>query len=84
MIVFVPLSILVFGPLGGLVANGINAVYGVVSASKILVGIVFGGLFSLVILLGMHWAVTPILLGIMADWQQVEWVTTQHLESALQ
>ena len=67
LIVFVPLSILVFGPLGGLVANGINAVYGVVSASKILVGIVFGGLFSLVILLGMHWAVTPILLGIMAE-----------------
>ena len=59
LIVFVPLSILVFGPLGGLVANGINAVYGVVSASKILVGIVFGGLFSLVILLGMHWAFTP-------------------------
>ena len=67
LIVFVPLSILVFGPLGGLVANGINAVYGVVSASKILVGIVFGGLFSLVILLGMHWAVNPILLGIMAE-----------------
>lgn len=67
LIVFVPLSILVFGPIGGLVANGINAVYGLVSASKILVGIVFGGLFSLVILLGMHWAVTPILLGIMAE-----------------
>lgn len=67
LIVFVPLSILVFGPIGGLVANGINAVYGAVSASKILVGVVFGGLFSLVILLGMHWAVTPILLGIMAE-----------------
>ncbi len=65
--VFVPLSILVFGPLGGLVANAINAVYGLISASSILVGIVFGGLFSLVILLGMHWAITPILLGIMAE-----------------
>lgn len=29
--------------------------------------LVFGGLFSLVILLGMHWAVTPILLGVMAE-----------------
>ncbi len=67
LIVFVPLSILVFGPAGGFVANGINAVYGVISANRILVGIVFGGLFSLVILLGMHWAVTPILLGIMAE-----------------
>lgn len=67
LIVFVPLTILVFGPIGGLVANAINAVYGLVGASKILVGIVFGGFFSLVILLGMHWAVTPILLGIMAE-----------------
>ena len=55
------------GAIGGGLVAGINAVYGVVSASKILVGIVFGGLFSLVILLGMHWAVTPILLGIMAE-----------------
>lgn len=74
LVVFVPLSILVFGPVGGLVANGINAVYGVISASRILVGVVFGGLFSLVILLGMHWAITPILLGVMA---------TQGFEPAL-
>ncbi len=67
LVIFVPLSILVFGPVGGLVANGINAVYGVISASRILLGIVFGGLFSLVILLGMHWAVTPILLSVMAS-----------------
>lgn len=67
LVVFVPLTILVFGPVGGLIANGINAVYGLVSASKILVGVVFGAFFSLVILLGMHWAVTPILLGIMAE-----------------
>lgn len=67
LIVFVPLSILVFGPAGGFIANGINAVYGVISSNRILVGIVFGGLFSLVILLGMHWAVTPILLGVMAE-----------------
>ncbi len=90
LIVFVPLSILVFGPAGGFIANGINTVYGVISANRILVGIVFGGLFSLVILLGMHWAVTPILLGVMAEqdlnrhWQQVDWAVTLHLESALQ
>lgn len=74
LVVFVPLSILVFGPIGGVIANAINAVYGIVSASKILVGVVFGGLFSLVILLGMHWAVTPILLGVMS---------TQGFEPAL-
>lgn len=67
LVVFVPLTILVFGPLGGLIANAINGVYSLISASSILVCIVFGALFSLVILLGMHWAVTPILLAVMAE-----------------
>ena len=67
LVVFVPLTILVFEPLGGLIANAINAVYSLISASTILVCIVFGALFSLVILLGMHWAVTPILLAVMAE-----------------
>ena len=67
LVIFVPLSILVFGPLGGLAANGINAVYDIVSANGILVCVVFGAFFALVILFGMHWAVTPILLGVMAE-----------------
>ena len=61
------MTILVFGPIGGLVANAITAVYNLIGANTILVDIVFGGLFSLVILLGMHWAVIPIQLGIMAE-----------------
>lgn len=67
LVVFVPLTILVFDPIGGLVANAITAVYNLIGANTILVDIVFGGLFSLVILLGMHWAVIPIQLGIMAE-----------------
>lgn len=67
LVVFVPLTILVFGPIGGLIANGITYVYNLICASKILVGIVFGAFFSLVILIGMHWAITPILLAVMAE-----------------
>ena len=67
LVVFVPLTILVFGPLAALIANATNGVYSLISASSILVCIVFGALFSLVILLGMHWAVTPILLAVMAE-----------------
>lgn len=74
LVIFVPLTILVFGPLGGMIANAINGIYGLINTSKILVGIVFGGLFSLVILLGMHWAITPILLSVMS---------TQGFEPAL-
>ena len=56
-----------FGPIGGMIANGITAVYNLICGNTILVGIVFGAFFSLVILLGMHWAITPILLGVMAE-----------------
>ena len=67
LVVFAPLTILVFGPVGGMIANGITAVYNLICANTILVGVVFGAFFSLVILLGMHWAITPILLGVMAE-----------------
>ncbi|MDO4466829.1 MAG: PTS transporter subunit EIIC [Bacillota bacterium] len=72
--VFVPLTIIVFGPVGGVIANLISSIYNIVAGNNILVSVVFGGIFSLVILLGMHWAVTPILLGVMA---------TQGFEPAL-
>ncbi|NCB32832.1 MAG: hypothetical protein EOM64_02945 [Erysipelotrichia bacterium] len=67
LFVFVPLTIMVFGPIGGLVGNLIKSLYSVLASNVILTDIVFGGLFSIIILLGMHWAVTPIMLGIMAE-----------------
>ncbi|MEE6158078.1 PTS transporter subunit EIIC [Olsenella sp. YH-ols2221] len=65
LVLFVPLTIMVFGPLGGLLANGILAVYNVLAASPVLLETIFGAFFSLVILLGLHWAVLPIQLGIL-------------------
>jgi PTS system beta-glucosides-specific IIC component len=70
--VFVPLTILVFGPLGGLLANGVLAVYNLLVTHVILLEVVFGAFFSLVIMLGLHWAVIPIELGILAS-QGVEY-----------
>ena len=67
LFVFVPLTILVFGPLGGAVAEGIRAVYVVLNNNVLIMDIVFGALFSIVILLGLHWAVTPIMLGVLAE-----------------
>ncbi len=72
LVIFVPLTIMVFGPLGGLLANAILAVYNLLVEHVILLDIVFGAFFSLVILLGLHWAVLPIELGILAS-QGVEY-----------
>lgn len=72
LVIFVPLTILVFGPIGGLLANGILAVYNLLASQVILLQVVFGAFFSLVILLGLHWAVLPIELGILGS-QGVEY-----------
>lgn len=67
LFILVPLTIIVFGPVGGIIGNLIKAVYSILNRNVILTDIVFGGLFSIIILLGMHWAVTPIMLGVLAE-----------------
>lgn len=67
LFVFVPLTIMVFGPLGGLAANGISALYTVLANNLIVMDVVLGALFSIIILLGLHWAVTPIMLAVLAS-----------------
>lgn len=67
LFVFVPLTIMVFGPIGNMIATAIAGAYGVLSSFPIPTGIVFGAFFSLVILLGMHWAVLPIQLAVLAE-----------------
>lgn len=65
--VLVPVTIMVFGPLGGLMANGITIVYNALFQFRILASMVFGAFFVIIILLGLHWAVTPIMLSILAQ-----------------
>ena len=67
LFIFVPLTILVFGPIGGMIGNFVKWIYSILSGNVVIMDIVFGGFFSIIILLGMHWAVTPIMLGIMAE-----------------
>lgn len=66
LFIFVPLTIIVFGPIGSLVANGIADIYQVIMAYPVISCTLLGAIFSLVILVGMHWAITPIQLGLLA------------------
>lgn len=66
LFIFVPLTIMVFGPIGSLIANGISSVYVALLNVKLVSGILLGAFFSLIILLGMHWAITPIMLDLLA------------------
>lgn len=64
--VLVPLSIMIIGPIGGLLANVITFIYNTLFHFRVLSCVIFGAFFIIIILLGLHWAVTPIMLGILA------------------
>lgn len=67
LVVMVPAILLIFGPIGFALANGIADVYKILlNFSPILMAVLFGALFIYVIMLGMHWVILPIQLSILA------------------
>ncbi|MFT0848924.1 PTS transporter subunit EIIC [Actinomycetaceae bacterium L2_0104] len=67
LLIMVPATLLVFGPVGFAIANGIAAAYGWLVNFPILLHVIFGGFFIYVIMLGVHWIVLPIQLSILAE-----------------
>ncbi|SDN47883.1 glucose PTS transporter subunit IIA [Bacillus sp. OK048] len=67
LVVIVPLTILIFGPFGTYVGEGLSVVIQFLSAkSGILTGAVMGSAWSFLTILGLHWAVIPIFLANLA------------------
>lgn len=69
VVVMVPLTIIVIGPLGvyggEVIASAVNWLIG---KSSILAGIVVGGGWSVLVSLGIHWAVNPIMINNVATY----------------
>ena len=67
ILVIVPLTILIFGPFGTYVGEGLSTVIQLLSdKSGVLTGIVMGGAWSFLTILGLHWAVIPLFLANLA------------------
>lgn len=65
--ILVPLSVLVIGPLGTLMGNGLTSLLTFVNnASPILMGAVFAGIYVFMVMFGLHWALVPIQLATLA------------------
>lgn len=64
LIITIPLTFLVIGPVFGLVGLGIqNAIKAIVeirNVGPILLGIIVGGFWQVLVIFGLHWAVIPI------------------------
>lgn len=67
LVVMVPLMLLVFGPIGFAVANGVVQGYDWLVQYPVVLSTIFGAFFVFVIVIGAHWLITPILLSILAD-----------------
>jgi len=64
MIIMVPLTLLVIGPISDIVANGIavgyNSLYNTVPA---VAAALIGGLWEVAVIFGVHWGVTPMVMA---------------------
>ena len=68
LITFVPLALLVFGPFGTYVGNGIGTGIAFLSSkSGLLTGAVMGAGWTFLTTLGLHWGLVPIIIGNLAN-----------------
>lgn len=62
--VMAPLAVLIIGPVLTVVANGLAAGYSaIVSFSPVLAGILIGGLWQMLVVVGVHWTFVPIMIN---------------------
>ncbi|MGG0414242.1 beta-glucoside-specific PTS transporter subunit IIABC [Peribacillus simplex] len=64
MVIMVPLTILLIGPVTTMGANGIANGYNFLAENvPVLAGAIIGGLWQVVVIFGVHWGVTPMVLA---------------------
>lgn len=62
--IMVPLTLLVFGPIGNTVGNSIGGTYNFLyGLSPIVAGVIVGGLWEVLVIFGVHWGITPVTVG---------------------
>lgn len=68
LLIMVPATVLIIGPIGALLANAVTAIYNVLLSGNLVVFCaVMGAIFIFVIMLGVHWVVLPIQLAYLAQ-----------------
>lgn len=67
LLVVVPLTLAVIGPVGGAIGHGIATVLAwLYAASPIATGLVVGALWQVLVIFGIHWSIVPIMINNMA------------------
>ncbi|MCD8089898.1 MAG: beta-glucoside-specific PTS transporter subunit IIABC [Clostridiales bacterium] len=67
-VIMVPATIIVIGPISDLLANGIAAGYNFLANNvPVLAAIIVGGVWQVIVIFGVHWGVTPMVMANFAN-----------------
>lgn len=62
--IIVPLTLLVFGPIGSAIGGAIGGAYNYLyNLGPVVAGIFVGGLWEILVIFGVHWGITPVTVG---------------------
>jgi PTS system beta-glucosides-specific IIC component len=65
--IMTPLTLIVVGPIINILSNGLSIGYAaVIGFSSTIAGLIFGGLWQVFVMLGLHWAFIPMLFNNLA------------------
>lgn len=69
LMVIAPITIMVFGPLGSSLSNGIGSLYTTLyGMNKIVAGAFIGGIAQVLVVFGIHWGLFPIIFANIANY----------------
>lgn len=62
--IMVPLTLLVIGPIGNILATGVGNGYNYLyNLNPIVAGVIVGGFWEVLVIFGVHWGITPVTVG---------------------
>jgi beta-glucoside PTS system EIICBA component len=69
LLIMVPLTVMVIGPLGVAIGNGLGTIMNFISTESVLLaGLIIGAGWNFLVMLGIHWGVVPIMINNLATY----------------
>lgn len=64
LVIMVPLTLMVVGPIGATISNALaGSIMGIYNHAAILAGIIIGGLWQVIVMFGFHWMILPLIMS---------------------